>query len=165
MKNTGGWISIILWAVFLTMILNYIFALHATTDRATSVEVTYSEFIALLDVDTVESVSIDKEKSIIYVYGTDPETGDSMIWYTAFLPEDPDLIPMLKESGVPFKGEIPVELSPILSFVVSWLLPMVVMLLLLMLVFRFLGNKAGGMGGLGGVGKANAKVYMEKSTG
>ncbi len=164
-KN-GGWLSIILWAVFLTMILNYVFAMHNAVERATSVEITYTEFIALLDdPEHVDSIDINKEKSVIYIYGTDPQTGASMIWYTAFLPEDEDLLPMLKDSGIPFKGVIPVELSPVLSFFVSWLLPMAVMLLLLMLLFRFMGNRAGGMGGLGGVGKANAKVYMEKTTG
>ncbi len=49
-----------------------------------------------------------------------------------------------------------------MSFLISWVLPMGIMFLLLSLLFRNMGSR---MGGLGGVGKANAKVYVEKKTG
>ena len=78
---------------------------------------------------------------------------------------DPDLIPLLEEHGVERYGpEYQAEMSPIVSFLVNWLLPMVLMMVLLSLLFRSMSSKIGG-GGLGGVGKANAKVYVEKKTG
>ena len=58
--------------------------------------------------------------------------------------------------------------SPILTFMVSYILPTVLMVGAFMLLMNFITKKSGGMGGIGGignVGKANAKVYMEKSTG
>ena len=65
-----------------------------------------------------------------------------------------------------YSGYYEAEMSPVLVFMVSYILPTIIMVGLLMLVFRMLAkNGGGGFGGIGSVGKANAKVYMEKSTG
>ena len=73
------------------------------------------------------------------------------------------LLPLLQEHGVKqFGTPYQQELSPIVSFLVSWLLPMVIMVVLFSFLFRSMAGKMGG--GLGGVGKANAKVYVEKKT-
>ena len=59
----------------------------------------------------------------------------------------------------------PVDSSAyLLSLFLSYILPLVVMVGLMLFLFRGVGGK-GGMGGIGGVGKANAKVYVEKKTG
>ena len=57
--------------------------------------------------------------------------------------------------------------NPVLALLVSYVLPFVLIFLMFSLVMRWMAKKGGmgGMGGIGGVGKANAKVYMEKSTG
>ena len=77
---------------------------------------------------------------------------------------DDDLIPLLEKYGVVQYGT-PYEepLSPLVSMLLSYVLPMVLMVVLLSFLFRNMAGKMGG--GLGGVGKANAKVYVEKSTG
>ena len=77
---------------------------------------------------------------------------------------DDGLIPLLEEYGVVQYGS-PYEepLSPIVSLLISYVLPMVLMVVLFSFLFRNMAGKMGG--GLGGVGKANAKVYVEKSTG
>ena len=57
-------------------------------------------------------------------------------------------------------------MSPILEFMIAYILPTILMVGLFMLVLRMLAkNGGGGLGGIGNVGKSNAKVYMEKSTG
>ena len=81
---------------------------------------------------------------------------------------DGTLIALLEEHGVSHYGTEYVEpLSPFFSFLLAYVLPTVLMVGLFWLVMRSLSTKmgGGGMGGLGGVGKANAKVYVEKSTG
>ncbi|MEA4955061.1 MAG: ATP-dependent zinc metalloprotease FtsH [Pseudoflavonifractor sp.] len=79
---------------------------------------------------------------------------------------DDDLIDLLEEHGVTNYGPKYEEpLSPIVSFLAAYLLPTVLMVGLMYLLFRSMSSKMGGMGGLGGVGKANAKVYVEKTTG
>ncbi len=59
------------------------------------------------------------------------------------------------------------QVSPIMLFLIEYMLPFVVLMLVFMLVMRWVASKSGmgGMGGIGGVGKSNAKVYMEKQTG
>ena len=56
-------------------------------------------------------------------------------------------------------------MSPILQFMISYILPTILMLGAFMLVMRLLSRSSGGIGGIGNVGKSNAKVYMEKQTG
>ena len=56
-------------------------------------------------------------------------------------------------------------MSPILEFMIAYILPVIVMVALFMLVMRIMAKNGGGIGGIGSVGKSNAKVYMEKSTG
>ncbi len=77
---------------------------------------------------------------------------------------DDGLIELLETNGVVQYGT-PYEepLSPIVSLLISYVLPMVLMVVLLSFLFRNMAGKMGG--GLGGVGKANAKVYVERSTG
>jgi len=77
---------------------------------------------------------------------------------------DDELIALLEENGVVQYGT-PYEepLSPLVSLLISYVLPMVLMVVLLSFLFRNMAGRMGG--GLGGVGKANAKVYVERSTG
>ena len=56
-------------------------------------------------------------------------------------------------------------MSPILEFMIAYVLPVIVIAALFMLVMRIMAKNGGGLGGIGSVGKSNAKVYMEKSTG
>ncbi len=76
---------------------------------------------------------------------------------------NPDFIPLMQEHGVIFGVKYVAEASPIVSFLISWILPVLVMVILFSILFRGMGSRMGG--GLGGVGKANAKVYVEKKTG
>ncbi len=82
------------------------------------------------------------------------------------LPND-ELVAYLHENGVRFKETYQPPVSPVMAMLVSYVLPFVFIMLMFSLAMRWMSKKGGmgGMGGLGGVGKANAKVYMEKSTG
>ena len=79
-----------------------------------------------------------------------------------------ELIPYLEEHGVKnYYGEYQPPMSPFLGMLLNFVLPFVAIMLVFSLFMRIMAKKSGmgGMGGIGGVGKANAKVYMEKSTG
>ena len=75
---------------------------------------------------------------------------------------DDSLISLLKEHDVEYYSPMQEESSYLMSLLLSYVVPMILMVGLLVFLMR---RMSGGMGGLGGVGKANAKVYMEKSTG
>ena len=79
---------------------------------------------------------------------------------------DPGLYDRLTEAGVPFEGYQDEEISPFLSFLLSYILPIVLMYGLLTLLMNGMSKKmGGGIGGIGGIGKSRAKMYMEKETG
>ena len=70
-------------------------------------------------------------------------------------------------TGIRVNKDYQAQVSPIMLFLVEYILPFVILMLVFMLVMRWIAGKSGmgGMGGIGGVGKSNAKVYMEKQTG
>ena len=87
------------------------------------------------------------------------------LYYTGYIPNvsNDDLKDRLDAQGVEYNTEIVEQASPIVTFVVTWLLPVIIMYALLSLLMRSLSKKMGG--GIGGIGESKAKVYMEKSTG
>ena len=78
-----------------------------------------------------------------------------------------ELVAQLREWDIRFTEDYQPPVSPVLAMLVSYVLPFVVIMLTFSLLMHWMAKKGGmgGMGGIGGVGKANAKVYMEKSTG
>jgi ATP-dependent Zn protease len=131
------------------------------TSSQQSSEISYSEFRDKVENGEVDSVVINQTDNTIEITAKAEEGQVAETYYTGVL-DDPNLITFLDENDVSYTSEIPKELSPMMSFFISWLLPMGIMFLLLSLLFRNMGSR---MGGLGGVGKANAKVYVEKKTG
>ena len=87
-----------------------------------------------------------------------------LILYTTAL-NDASLLPLLEEHNVKYTSPVQTQMSPILEFMITYVLPMIVLVALFMLVMRIMAKNGGGIGGIGSVGKSNAKVYMEKSTG
>ena len=110
--------------------------------------------------------------------GTETQSGDGLFpflaertsqittFYVTPLPvEDPDLLTAMRDNNVREGAPQVQQSSYLMTLLLSYVVPMALMVGLLMLLFRGMSGKMGGMGGLGGVGKANAKVYVEKSTG
>ena len=88
--------------------------------------------------------------------------------FTVQIQSNDAVIALLNEYGVEdVDEEYQAPVNPVLALLVSYVLPFVLIFLMFSLVMRWMAKKGGmgGMGGIGGVGKANAKVYMEKSTG
>ena len=79
---------------------------------------------------------------------------------------DDQLVELLDSQGVYYSPPLYNESSYLFNMLLSYVLPMVIMVVAMIFVYRFIFKKMGsGIGGLGGVGKANAKVYVEKKTG
>ena len=78
---------------------------------------------------------------------------------------DDELLPLLDQYGVDYGSKYEEPLSPLMTLLLSYVLPTALMVGAMLLLFRYVSSKGGGMGGIGGVGKANAKVYVEKKTG
>ena len=175
-KNARGILTLVVWAVVLTVVLNYVSAYSSnSSNRPTSHEVPYSQLWEMVEQDKVEEVIF--EDSTVYatpVSGfvfTDEEgkkythsEEKPLLLYTTDLGDD-DLYALLREHDVEYTEPYRAPMSPILELMVAYVLPVILMVGLFMLFMKILSKNGGGMGGIGNVGKSNAKVYMEKSTG
>ncbi len=123
-------------------------------------EVPYSEFLQRVDEGQVGAVQMSASTSEI-VFTISDRDGRPTYYKTGIWPDD-TLTQRLSEHGVDFASEIPTRTSPILSFLISWIIPIA----LFMLMGRFLSKRITGLGGTAmSFGKANAKVYAETETG
>ena len=176
-RRGGGMWSIVLWALLLTIGVNYLSVmLDQARTAESSCEIAYSELVELVEEGKVKSIEFgDTVFTITPVDGFTYTDDDGKSYdqnYTLFTTIIPDatekLITLCDEHGVTYTKPYQPPVSPILTFVVNYILPTVLMVGAFMLLMNFITKKSGGMGGIGGignVGKANAKVYMEKSTG
>ena len=179
-----GILTLVAWAVVLTVAMNYISAYsNNAANKTTSHEIKYSQMVEMIEKNQVDEI-LFKDKTIYitpvdgYTYTEEPKENSTqepksytqskdskLTLYTAYLTNS-DLLPLLKEHHVTYTGYYEAQLNPVLAFMASYVLPIIIMLGLFMLVMRILSKSGGGgFGGLGNVGKSNAKVYMEKSTG
>ena len=186
-KNTFGLISLILWALFLTLLFR---SCTSSYNSSNQVQVDYSTFRQWVAADLVEYVKLEnslftitlkegkEEEALAYIPEDDhQQAGNNMFaWmpiqndrdteYVTTPPpiSDLELESLLNEHGVGH-GTPPVDNSTqILYLLLTTVLPIVIMVGAMVFLMRGIGGK-GGMGGIGGVGKANAKVYVEKKTG
>ena len=178
-----GILTLVLWAVVLTVAMNYISAYSGNTaNKTSSHEIKYSEMVDMVEKDQVKEI-LFKDSTIYitpvdgYTYTEEVEEGSTaqpksytqsketqLTLFTKQL-SDSQLLPLLEEHNVAYTGYYKAQLSPVLTFMANYVLPIIIMVSLFMLVMRILSKPGGGFGGIGSVGKSNAKVYMEKSTG
>jgi cell division protease FtsH len=146
----------LLMALSILMFMNY-FALPSYMNRSVE-EVTYSTFLNQVSTGDVSEVKLE-DTQITFV-ATD-DAGDKQVYITGLI-DDPTLVSRLEEADVTFSKDIPTEASPIVSILVSWVLPL--------LLFWGMGNllakqmtkrMGGGAGGALSFGKSNAKVYVK----
>ena len=133
-------------------------------------EVSYNEFITMLDEKKVEAVVIGGDRIYIqpkaekgasnpflYLYGMNP----SVSYYTGKIEDDDTLTARLLEHDVEVKGQVADSTSAIISFLLSYVFPFIIMWVFLVFLFRKMSKGGGPMG----VGKSNAKVYVQRETG
>ena len=139
---------------------------------ATTKEIPYNEFVTMLEKGEVDSVYITSDKVEITPKAkeTDKTAGNNpfitqqqalMTYYTGRAESDDALSERLLKAGVEINPEIPDGSGMILSILLTYILP----ILLLWFVISFAYRKMSKGGGMMGVGKSNAKVYVQKETG
>jgi cell division protease FtsH len=148
-----------------------------SVSNSSSKEITYDEFLQMVEDGKVDSVLIKSDKIVITpkqdkaqektessrnpfaLYGG--YDGQPEIKYYTGIVEDDTLPAFLNKYDVTYSKEIPDNSSWILSILLTYVLPIVILWVLLSFLFR----KMSGGGMMGGVGKSNAKVYVQKETG
>ena len=155
---------LIVAALIATLLIN---SLYTTISNAYLTEITYTEFKELLASDQISEVEFQSDDRIVILTKDQAEKPKSQqrLYYTGLIPNQDTtaLTNQLEAANVKYNRELPEEVSPIVSFLVSWVLPVVFMYALFSLLMRGMTKKMGG--GLGGIGESKAKVYMEKQTG
>lgn len=151
--------------VTLLMMSSFMKMMSGETEK----EISYNEFIGMLESEQVESVEIgsdrinikpkeeERPQTMFYVYGS-PST---VTYYTGKIEDDDTLTQRLLQYDVPVKGEVADRSSVIISFLLTYVVPILLMWVLLSFLFRKMSKGGGPMG----VGKSTAKVYVQKETG
>ena len=135
---------------------------------ATNQEISYNEFVKMVEDGKVKSVQVgsdritiypnaqQKDSAFLYAYGMGVNT-----YYTGKMEDDDKLAERLLEHNVEMKKEVSDSSSVIMTVLLYYILPVLLMWGLLSLLFRRMGGKGGPMG----VGKSTAKAYVQKETG
>ena len=168
-------LSALITIIFALMLYNAVFG----TDNST--EVPYTEFLKDLEADKVEAVNVNKENGVITVrlkqeatptpepdsyinfYGITQKAMQSSqtVYYTMLMEDLDTLTARLQEHDVQGTRISSDVLDTVVQFLITFVLPLV----LLWVLAGFLFRRMGGSGGPMGVGKSNAKVYVQKETG
>ena len=148
------------FVVILILILFNALAVPSLMERRIH-KVDYNTFIQMTEKRKVGQVEIkEKDNSIVF---TDKK--EKKIYKTAMV-SDPDLTKRLYKSGVSFSGEEIEQTSPIVSFLTTWILPLVIFIGFGEIMSRKMMKRAGGKNSMSfGMGKSNAKVYVKSSNG
>ena len=190
-RNITAIVSIVLWALVLTLLVNYATSMFRQANsielsygvfRQLVMEDCVEGVVMASDKYTIylkDGVSVDADGNITKTAAAAGLTGEEegsvppperwnekeITYFCAPLTSDiPELIQLLEEHGVTDYGPEYVEqLSPIITLLISYVLPIVIMVGLFSFLFRGMAGKMGG--GIGNLGKSNAKVYVEKKTG
>lgn len=135
---------------------------------ATNQEISYNDFIDMVENQKIESVSVDSDRIVIYPKedknNNNPFTYSMMsavTYYTGKMEDDDTLAQRLLENDVEVRKETSDSSSVIMTVLLYYILPILLMWGLLSVLFRRMGGKGGPMG----VGKSNAKAYVQKETG
>ena len=158
-KNTIIPIVIAIVAAFLFMPLS-----SYMTSALTTKEITYNQFIALLEQDKVDTVVFDKGKIVLTLKGSENSFIQYKYWTTDLEDRDISLIQELKTkyTDVNFKAQFDSGSQEIIFYVIQ----LVIMFAVFYFIFGMMMKRsAGGKNGIFGVGKSNAKVYIQKETG
>ncbi len=121
-------------------------------------EVSYSEFLKMVDAGKVTDVSLDQNNAQLIFLAKEGE--DQGIFKTAVFPDD-SLRERLEKAGINFAAQIPTSNSPLVNFVISWVIP----ILLFWIMGRLLSKRMGSAMNAMSFGKSNAKIVASEETG
>ena len=122
-------------------------------------EVDYGTFMSMTEQKNIGRVEIE-DNQILFT-----DKGETQVYKTGVM-QDPDLVQRLYDAGATFSSEIVEETSPLLTFLLSFIVPLVLFIALGQFMSRKLMDKMGGPNAMSfNMGKSNAKVYVKSSDG
>ena len=146
--------------VLLVLLLFNFLAMPWLTQRQVQ-QVDYGTFLEMAENKELGQVEVQQQENQILF--TNKE--NTAIYKTGMMP-DPDLTQRLADSGAQFSGEIIEQMSPLLSFLLTWVLPLVIFIGIGQYMSKKLMQRAGGANSMAfGMGRSNAKVYVKSSEG
>lgn len=151
------WIFNIVIAAIVLLLLNTLIVPYITEQFVK--EVDYGTFIDMLEAGEIAEVMLE-DTQITFV----PKQGGPIRAYKTGIIPDQKLVDRLEAADVKYGREIPTEFSPLLYFILSWILPFVIIITIGNYFAKKLGNKLGGSNAMT-FGKSRAKVYVEAQTG
>lgn len=147
-------------ALAVLLVLNFVLV-PWMTERSVK-ETTYNQFLDQLEAGNVTKVEVQEQNySIYYIVKQD---GREIICKTGQM-NDPDLVERLRNSNADYGQVIPEQQSPFLSFILSWIVPIAIFMVIGNMLSKKLAQGMGGGPGAMMFGKSNAKVYVKSSTG
>lgn len=156
-------------ALVTLMVMSYFMK---TMNDVSTQEISYDKFVSMLENGEIAKVKIQSDKIEIVPVDNEEEktnalslfmgTAPSLIYYTGISESGDALTERCLEAGVEIVNEIPDNSGWLLSILLTYVLPILLMWGLMSLLFR---KMSGGGGGILGVGKSTAKVYVQKETG
>ena len=149
--NRQNLMIMLLATVIALVVISYV--MNMGSESAT--RISYNEFVQLIGENKVEEVNVRSDRLEIKLKDTDA------MRYTAITEESTALTQRLLEAGVTINGYIPDSSGMIISFLLSYVLPIIFLWVIMGFIFR----RAGGGGLMGSVGKSTAKEYVQKDTG
>lgn len=159
-KNKKGLPQFLTVAVIITILINIVIYFVSQSNYK---QIDYSEFLTMVNNKQIESVQIDSDRLVITPKNEDNASAlNKKLYYTGNL-DYPQLVDKLYNADIKFTTPVKNTQLPIISFLLSWILPFALFYFLGNFLMKSMGNKLGG--GAMSFGKSNAKVYVEKTTG
>lgn len=153
--------TVLIFLVVTLVTLVLMSLVNRAMNDSTSMEITYDQFLDLLDKNLVDSVTVASDKLTIVTKSQGlANQGIEMKYYTGRM-NDPALVERLDSANVEFKEEIPDNTTSLILNVVLSFAPLILIWILMGVVLR----RMSGSGGMMGVGKSRAKMYMQSETG
>ena len=139
---------------------NYLFSVYFNNNHTE--EVSYNQFLTAIEEETVDKVVIE-DQQLSYTL----KDKDDMMYYTESIETDLNLVDRLQAAGVTFTREHTQELNPIISLLITTIVPLLLLVWVGNIIFKKMQDKSGGssMSFGGGFGKSDAKVYVKSQSG
>ena len=165
--NKGRRIMLLVVAALVaTLLINM---LYNAVSNAYLTQISYTEFKELMAEDKISEVSFKSDDRLIILTKEEAaKKSQKKYYYTGLIPnqDTTELTDEFDRLGIAYNTELPEEISPVIAFVITWVVPLLALYLLFSLMWSMAKKMGGGgFGGIGGIGENKAKVYMEKQTG
>ncbi|MBO4390282.1 MAG: ATP-dependent zinc metalloprotease FtsH [Lachnospiraceae bacterium] len=160
-RSPQSWMLLILLVCLLVLLLSFFSDLFLNGSKS---EVTYNEFLSMLEKDEVESVTVKNNRYYIKLKDgvqRDDDVGYSKTSYYTGLMNDESILQTMLDHNVKVLRSTEDPSNGIIEFILVYILPIVLFLLFMSFLFKKIGSGSGIMG----VGKSTAKVYVQKETG